>query len=458
MAALNFTIYSNNSIYYPHRTPLLRRVTSNSKINFRIGFPQPSPGNFFTTNIPAPLARKEENKPLVGSLVGSGADFINSFSSHIRKDFELSNLIFETENPEGLAPLGFTVGFNLVFGGVNVKNGIKEVATAQKVSDTVGQRLAELKIARGGTQFAGAAFLIPSKILTILDLARSSKAYAVAAGTLGRIGGAFFNVFLFIVMGSLGLSLFEQYQFRKEFHKILKDPNLTEDQRYSSALAYLKKRAMVSPEEKEKIRQEVRANKKYQQLNQELLNQKIAGRESKLLQKKEMGLKRLFGEDGLEKIRQSTPSQAKAVVDEIQCKGREKVILNSSVMGLLSLSVIVMVASFFTKMLAAVPIIGLVTNIGWLIIDGYALFKNFNSDPGRYDKALLFFSTVVAVIVVTCVFFLTGGIAPTVAALGVGLVWLGINAFCHYRLSQLENQQSSPNRKSALQIPLNSLC
>jgi hypothetical protein len=79
-----------------------------------------------------------------------------------------------------------------------------------------------------------------------------------------------------------------------------------------------------------------------------------------------------------------------------------------------------------------------------MALDSIGLMRDFKaSDPGRFDKLWIFFSTLVATISVALVFFLSGGIVPIIAAAIMGAFWLGINAVCYYRLNQLKNRASN---------------
>jgi hypothetical protein len=387
------------------------------------------------------------NQALLGPLVLSGADVVADFSSHIRQTFSNYHQVKGTENPGILAALGFTTGFSLVSGGLNVNSAIKEIKTAEKISDTVGKTLANLKIARGVVQASGGAIFIPVRALSIAALFTSSKVISTIASVLGSVGSACFNVVSIIAAIGIGIRLNEQRQFQSELNAILQDPNLPEAEAPIKALEYLKKLAAVSPEEKEEIRQEIVAQPELGALNPELLSARIEEKAGLLLLKKEAYLKRLTNEDCVTQIREKGPSDAASVVEAVQKKSKEKAILASIGLALLTVGLVMTVASFiFTGPIGIIvsAAVGFATSLGWILVDGYDLIKEFKStDPGRYDKLWIFMSTVVAVVSVSVVFFLSGGIAPIIAASVVGAVWLAINSACYYRLYKFEIAKSS---------------
>ncbi len=382
---------------------------------------------------------------LLGPLVLNGAFLISDFSGHIRQSFATYHAVYGTENPVALNALGFTTGFSLVSGGLNVGDAIKEIQTAGKISDTVGKTLGNLKVVNGVVLASGGAMFIPVRALSIAALFTSSKIVTTLAGVLGSLGGACFNVVFIIAAIGIGIRLNEQRLFRKELNSILQNPNLPEAERPIKALEYLKKLATVSPEEKEDIRQEIMAQAEFRELNPGQLSAKVEEKAHLLLLKKEAYLKRLSNEDCITQIRQKGPSDATSVVEAVQKKSKEKIILSAIAMALLIIGLAVTVASFiFTGPVGVLvtAALGCATSLGWILVDGYGLINEFKAtDPGRYDKLWIFISTVIAVVSVSLVFFLSGGIAPIIAAAVVGAIWLAINAACYYRLYMLASSQ-----------------
>ncbi len=387
------------------------------------------------------------DQALLGPLVLNGAEVIADFSGHVRQTFSSYHQVYGTENPAALAALGLTTGFSLVSGSLSVRSAIQEIKTAEKISDTVGKTLGNLKIARGVAQASGGAIFIPVRALSIAALFTSSKVISTMAGVLGSIGSACFNVVSILAAIGIGIRLNEQRQFREELDSILQNPNLPEIERPVRALEYLKKLAAVSSQEKEEIRQDILAQPEFRGLNPEQLSAKIEEKASLLLLKKEAYLKRLTDEDCIAQIRQKGPSEATSVIEAVQKKSKEKIILASIGMGLLIVGLAVTIASFiFTGPVGIIvsAALGFATSLGWILVDGYGLIKEFQStDPGRYDKLWIFTSTVLAVISVALVFFLSGGTASIVAAAVVGAVWLAINSACYYRLYKFEKKKSS---------------
>ena len=379
-----------------------------------------------------------ENQAIFGPLLLNGSEFIADFSGQIRQVFSSYHELYGTENPAALAALGVTSGLNLFTGGLNVKSAIEEIKTAEKTSDVVGKVLGHLKIARGAAQATGGAAIIPARVLSIAALMTSLKVISTIAGVLGSFASACFNGVSLLAAIGTGIRLHELRLFRNELNAILKDPQLTEAERPVKALEHLKKLATVSSLEKEEIRKEIEALPEFGTFSPQQITEKVEEKANLLLLKKEAILKRLLDEDCLTQIRQKGPSEANSVIETVLERSKEKVILASITMGLLIVGIAIMIAAFIVTGpmdILVMTALSLAISFGWLLLDGYELFKEFKStDAGRFDKLCIFISSVIAVISVAVVFFLSGSIGPIIAAAVVGAVWLVINAMCYSRL------------------------
>jgi hypothetical protein len=412
--------------------------------NFNRSAPSPEIKKIYPTE--RGIKTDTSEKGLLSPLVLSGADVVSYFSNHIRQGFSSYHQVHGTENPTALTALGFTTGFSLVSGGVNIKNGIKEFKTAEKTSDIAGKKLSLIKIAKGSAQIAAGSTSFPARILTIASLITASKAFSTVANVFGDIGASCFKVVS--IIGAIGISirLHEQRLFRNQLDLILNDPNSTEQERSIKALEHLKRLASISPQEKEEIRKEIALQPEFSSLNPQQLTEKVEERANTLLMKKEAYLKRLIDGECLDQIRQKGPAEANSVIEAVQKKSKEKIILSSLGMSLI---VVGLATSFISFMLTG-PVgiiliagLGLATSLGWVLLDSYEFYHEFKStDPGRFDKLWIFISTVIAITSVSLVFFLSGGIAPIIAALVVQAVWLGINFICYYRIYQLEKKNN----------------
>jgi hypothetical protein len=443
---LNFTLTAGAS-YPTLSTGWTSKNYTPSNLDFTISVPNNisfQTTNIFNRSIPA-AARANVNEPgiapeqaLLGPLVVSGAEVVSDFSANIRQTFSTYHQVYGTESPAALAALGFTTGFNLFSGALNVHTAIKEVRTAEKVNDTAGKTLAQLKLVKGTAQAIGGAVYIPVRALSLAALSTSAKAVSVMAGALGSIGSACFNIVSILAGISIGLKLHDQRLFRKELDAILQDPNLTEQQRPAKALEHLKKLATVSTQEKEEIRRELRAQPENQALSSQQLDAKVEEKSSLLLQKKEAHLKRLIDGESIKQIREKGPAEAKEVIEAVQKASLKKVVLSSIAMALIAIGLVVTAAAFiFTGPIGIIvgAAVSLATSVAWFLYDGYGLIKEFQETaPGRFDKLAILISSIVAVIAVSLVFFLSGGLAPIIAASIVGALWLAINGACYYRL------------------------
>ena len=447
---LNFTL---SNTYQSDSNPLFTFPSANqnfsrSKLDFTIAVPEHvvlASSKIFNTASPIEKANAQidiKDRAIFSPLLLSGSQVIADFSGGVRQGVSAYHGIYGTENPAALEALDFTTGFNVVSGGMNVKDAINEIKTAEKISDTVGKTLGNIKMASGAAQAVGGAAYIPVPALSIAALTTSSKIISTIAGVLGGFGNACFNLFSILSAIGTGIRLHEQRLFRNELDAILKDPNFTEAERPVKALEHLQQLAAVSPSEKEEIRIEIEALPEFGTLSSLQITEKIEERAKLLLLKKEATLKRLLSEDCLTQIRQKRPSDANSVIEAVQKKSKENVIFASITMGLLIAGLAVTITSFiFTSFIGiiATTALGLAISLSWLLIDGYDLIKEFKStDPGRFDKLLMFISSVVAIVAVALVFFLSGGIAPMIIAGVVGAVWFAINVACCYRLYLLQ--------------------
>jgi hypothetical protein len=375
---------------------------------------------------------------LLGHLVLSGADVVADFSANMRQAFSTYDQVYGTESAAALTALGFTTGFSAISGALDVNSALIEIRTAEKVNDTAGKTLAQLKLVKGTAQTIGGAVYIPVRALSLAALSTSAKAVSVIAGTLGSIGSACFNIVSILAAISIGIKLNDQRLFRKELDAILQDPNLQEPERPTKALEHLKKLATVSTQEKEEIRTELRAQPENQALSSLHLDAKVEEKSSLLLQRKEAHLKRLIDSESIKQIREKGPAEANEVIEAVLNASLKKVVWSSIGMVLISIGLALTVAAFiFTGPIGIIvtTAIGLATSLGWLIYDGYELIKEFQeAAPGRFDKLAILISSIVAVIAVSLVFFLGGGLAPIIAACIVGALWLAINGVCYYRL------------------------
>lgn len=419
-------------------------TANSSKLNYTFTPPKTRQERVATAFVKAvePTAQvsgKQENKALFSPLVLSGAEVIADFSGHIRQTYASSHTVYGTENPAALASLGFTNSFSVISGGLGVKSGIREAKKAQKISDVAGGAIACLKVGKSGASAVGGVLMVPFEALSIAALSTASKIVSTMAGVLGSIGGALFSVGSLFTAIATGIKLHEFRLFDQGLNKILNDPSCSEEQRAIKALEHLKNLARVTPDEKKGILEEL---EKDPALTTEQKREKAVEREKALLGKKEAVFKRVTSKECLEQVRKSTPAEASEVIAAVKKKRFEKTILSSVTMALLVLGLALTVASFiFTGPLGIIVItaLALAVSLGSLSTDAYELVQDFKkADPGRFDKLWIFLSTVLAIVAVGAVFFLTGGLALLIGAAVVGVVWLAINSVSYYRLTHLK--------------------
>jgi hypothetical protein len=435
-----------NGVYSYHREStvegiLFPEILRGRKSMFVAGAETPSPSPVATLFAERANAKGQEpsKRATVSSLVLSGTGMINAFSGYVRQVFSSANKFFGTKNPTALSALGFTSGLSIVSAGLNIRDGIKEAKTAEKTSDVAGRAISYLKIATGTTSATGGAVMLPMRALTLAGVVKSSKIIASMTGILGTIGTAAFSMGSFLTGISTGIRLNEHRQFRQTLSAVLNDPGLSREVRLVKALEHLKQLAAVSPQEKAQILSELAADQGCRALSPQQQSERAAEKEKLLLEKKAAYLKRVASDDCLKLICQKGPSEAAEVVEAIQKKNREKVILSSIGMSLICIGLTITAASFIFSAPQAILIsaaISFVTSLVSLLLSGHGLFQEFKKgDPGRFDKLWIFLSTVVALISISAVFFLSGGTAPLIAAAVVGVFWLAINGACYYRLN-----------------------
>lgn len=385
------------------------------------------------------LPMNEES--VLSPLVLSGTEVIADFSGHIRKTFDTSNKVYGTENPVALAALGFTTGFNIISGGFNVQSGINDLHQAKKISDVAGTALGHLKIGQGATSAAGGAVYVPVRALSLATLWSSAKIVSTTAGILGSLGDGLFGISLVCAGIATGIKFHEIRLFQKGLYAILNDSKITEQARSIKALDYLKQLVTISPDEKTQILNQLKSDPQFLTLPEETKVAKVAEKESLLLQRKEACFKRVLSEDCLNLIQQKGVDEATTVIDAVKKESRTKFILSLLSIVFISIGAALAIATFiFTGPIWIIvsTAAALIVSFAMLIIDGCGLINEFkNSVPGRFDKLCILFSSLMALVCVALVFFLTGGLAPLIAAIAVGVVWMGINIACYYRLSHL---------------------
>ena len=346
-------------------------------------------------------------------LVLSSNSVIGMFSSQVRKTFDSSNIIYGTRNPEALAAIGLTTGFNLVGGALTIKSALDDL---ENTTDKTSRVSALLKLVTGGLLAAGGAFYIPVRALTLIALATASDVAKVAAGVLGIAGTFCFNAISLLAAIGAGIKLRELAQFR---------------QMLTGSLPDLKTLISVSDQEKEAIRQKKKCPVK------------VAEKVEKLLKKKEAFIKRVTDDKCLEMIRNNDPGALEAV----QKKLKENTILTSISMGFSTTSVVVAVASaIFVTPTATVliAVLGVVLTGAMFIFEAYQLLQQFmEQEPGRFDKLWIAFSTITAVAAFALVCLFETGLIALIAAASVGVVWMGINVACYFNLTQQKSGEPS---------------
>lgn len=392
-----------------------------------------------------PTTQTPSAQPLVGTLTLGANSVISDVSGTVRSVFDGAHKVFGAPSPAALAPLGATSGFNVISGSLNVWNGIKEIKTAEKTSDTAGKVLGVATVGRGSAFATGGATFVPVRALTVAGLFTTSKIVTTLASILGKAGTSLFAIgYVFVGMG-LGIRLNEHRQFRQQLFAILNDTSLDEPARAVKALEHLKSRATITPEEKSKISEGLQADESFRALTPDEQVQLRTDKEKLLIQKKETFLKRVLNDDCLKLIREKGPAEAAEVIAAVKKKSLEKTVLASVSMALASVSLVLSVASFLTTSPITITVLAALSiamAIGWLAVDTYGLIQEYiKSDPGRFDKLWLFLSTVIATIAASVAFYTSGGMAFIFGASVVGTAWVGINAICYRRIQQLWTQK-----------------
>jgi len=236
---------------------------------------------------------------------------------------------------------------------------------------------------------------------------------------------------------SMGIQLHEQRLFRSQLESILKKPHLTKQERSKEALTHLKQLISVTSEEHLKICREVVDAPDFKMLSTttEEFETKVKEKEKFLLQKKAAYLTRLTSEKCVALIQQD--GDADKVIEAVQKRSLEKTVVASIGMALAIIGIVTFLLSGPIGLIAT-AVIGLALSVAWSLIDAHELAKEFKSTtPGRFDKLFLCISSVIATLVITALCFFSAGIVSIIVALVLGVIWLGMNAACYYRLSKL---------------------
>lgn len=373
-----------------------------------------------------------------GTLGVKSVDVICDFSDHISKGFQVAELLYKPASARALSPLGFATGLSLITGIHDVEGGGREFKEAFLNRDIPSLCFASLRTVKGALASIGGAVYIPARALTISAMIVASKVASSAALILGRVGDGIFTIVAFLGLINTAAKIYEQRKLCKGLNLILKDPQLSQEEKSVKALEYLQGLIGLSAEESEAIRFEVETDASTGALPEQARNQLIEQRLWTAIAQKEALIGRVLGERCVKQIATANRSKAEEVINGVGKVIFERKVINGIALGLSAIGTVVAIASFcFSSPVALLVLaaIGLATSLGWLSLDGYDLYQSFKEkDAGRFDQLLILISALVALVSISLIFVLSGGTAAVVAGCIIGAVWLSVNAYALYHL------------------------
>lgn len=409
--AIHYSIHSIRNYSVSGRSKL---ILPSPKLNYKITIPKELSSKILTP----PVAPKKA-APLLGSVSSAGAKVSGDLSGLFRNVLSLFYKSQGKQTPAGLTALGFTNAFGLVLGGLGVHTGVKEIKSSDKISDAVGRVLGYFKALGGGLWVAGAGALFSSRLLTLGEMLTASKTAAAASGILGKVGGHGASLGSLLASITGGVRLFELHSFRSQIKAKLN--GLPEQEKVSQGFQFLKGWISISKEEREEIR------KTFPNATPKELEEK----EGLLLTRKKEIFKRVAGSDCLSLVQEKGIEDAQVVFKTVQKAIQTKLILSSISFGLLLAWTIIAAALLILatpEILAIMPFVSIALSIGNLANDTYLWIKELmTASSGTYDKAWIIFSVVLAVLGSGLSVALTDGLAPLIASISFGALWLGID-------------------------------
>jgi hypothetical protein len=143
--------------------------------------------------------------------------------------------------------LGYYTGlFSAFFAFKEIEQGMSEYKRAMFIGDEEGKRRAQLRFFRGGLVSTGSAAYLAHKLWEPALSASASLGLTVASQVCFGFGSL-------VNVGTSALGALRCYRFNERLNEYLFNPNLTEEQRLSGALEFLKDEISVTADEKEEI-------------------------------------------------------------------------------------------------------------------------------------------------------------------------------------------------------------
>ncbi len=389
-----------------------------------------------------PLQNGSAEKALLGPLALGAGNMIAFLAGKTHRVYDQINLFQGAEDPVGLVGLGVASIFSMISGACTAYDGYCEERFAKKIGDVWGRALAGLKTLRGTVSTTALTLSLPARALTLTALATTANVITATASVFSTVSRALFSTLGLIYLVINSIKIYLQKEFDQELEAVLNNPALSSEKKKGAALEFLQGKLRVTDEEREAIRADVEATRRYQDLSLEKKEAKIESKMTKLARKKEKELARVTSGECVDKIKKAGASTASEVIDAVLLQTRKNRIFNALgiTFSILGISGMVIGLAFTgpTPLLVA-GLLSIVVTVGLFGLDLYYLVKDFQqSQPGRYDKLCLFLSSILGFGAATAaVCFSMNPIAITCAAV-FGMIWLTINLVCYLRLRHLE--------------------
>jgi hypothetical protein len=175
-----------------------------------------------------------------------------------RKSIALRNLMEEGDELQESLVNSLEIVSNvsgMVLGGLLLAAGLKNHKASKVIDDKEGKKEAKTSIARGSLSVAGVGCFTLAKISDVAHI-------ALATNSLEIIGGATLGVGTVISLGVSTYNLLRVTKFRKKLEGFLNNNKLTDLEKYRGALSFLKDQIVLSSDEIDKIKKDVKEKNK----------------------------------------------------------------------------------------------------------------------------------------------------------------------------------------------------
>ncbi len=350
---------------------------------------------------------EDRRKPVLSGAALKTVSFVSKSSSFMRSLVSAYDSVYKLKAPLSLSALGFTSGFGIVTGALNLRKGIHDYKKRMQDEDVSGAVLGGMHATGGVLQMAGSAAFITIRSLSTLAHVTENKTAKAVAGIFGYIASGVSQAGALLSCASLLMEIYGSYA-------------IIEECRDREPLDCL-----------------------------ESLREKLQNRAER------SALIRMTSEACVREIETVDPNNAEAVeavIDRTYHESAQSMLspmISLALMGLgIAASMIVTVTTAPTALLVATGINGCLAIFGFsTALISFIQALNKEEAPGRYDQALL------ATLSLGCLFSLGmtrmyhNSREAEVIIGALGLVWFVANAATYLKVKRMKTEGSNLEKR-----------